>query len=109
MPQLLIINYSLLINKKNALKCVLSSPVFTMIDFDIVVILKILLLVSLSFVAVAFQFFTSVFLRFGEFGFVFFRFFIERCKSCFFVVHYYAVIFVFRLIFLAKRRTVRLS
>ncbi len=29
-------------------------PVFTMIDFDIVVILKVLLFVSLSFVAVAF-------------------------------------------------------
>ena len=31
-----------------------KSPVFTVIDFDIVVILKVLLFVSLSFVAVAF-------------------------------------------------------
>ncbi len=31
-----------------------ESPVFTVIDFDIVVILKVLLFVSLSFVAVAF-------------------------------------------------------
>lgn len=31
-----------------------ESPIFTVIDFDIVVILKVLLFVSLSFVAVAF-------------------------------------------------------
>lgn len=98
-----------LLATKNAPKCVLSSPVFSVIDFDIVIIFKILLLVSLSFVAVAFQFFTSVFLRFGEFRFVFFRFFVQWSESCFFVVHYYAVIFAFRLIFLAKRLTVRLS
>ena len=32
----------------------MGSPIFTMIDFDIVIILKVLLFVSLSFVAVAF-------------------------------------------------------
>ncbi len=42
-----------------------ESPIFTVIDFDIVIILKVLLLVSLSFLAVAFEFFTRRFFGFG--------------------------------------------
>ena len=62
-----------------------ESPVFTVIDFYVVVILKILLLVSLSFVAMTFKFLSSGFLRFG-FGFCTLDF-IKRGETSFFVIH----------------------
>lgn len=62
-----------------------KSPVFTVIDFYIVVILKVLLFVSLSFVAVAFEFFSRCL-----FGFVFrlcTLYFVNRGETSFFVIH----------------------
>ena len=44
---------------------VLKSPVFAVIDFDIVIILKVLLFVSLSFLAVTIEFFSRRFFGFG--------------------------------------------
>ncbi len=60
-------------------------PIFTVIDFDIVVILKVLLFVSLSFVAVAFEFLSR-----RLFGFVFrlcTLYFVNRGEASFFIVH----------------------
>lgn len=62
-----------------------KSPVFTVIDFYIVVILKVLLFVSLSFVAVAFEFFTR-----RLFGFVFrlcTLYFVNRGEIVFQIIH----------------------
>ena len=60
-------------------------PVLTVVDFDIVVILKVLLFVSLSFVAVAFEFLSR-----RLFGFVFrlcTLYFVNRGETSFFIVH----------------------
>lgn len=60
-------------------------PIFAVVDFDVVVILKVLLFVALSFVAMAFQLLTCGFFRLGGRGVV--LDFVDWSESCFFVIH----------------------
>ena len=73
--------------KKHSIECFFDAvlPIFAVVDFHVVVILKVLLFVALSFVAMAFQLLTCGFFRLGGRGVV--LDFVYGGKSCFFVVH----------------------
>ena len=60
-------------------------PIFSVVDFHVVVIFEILLFVALSFVAMTFQFLSRGFFRFGGGGVV--LDFVDRREPCFFVIH----------------------